>query len=538
MGLPDPMEQEERQLGVQRDPFKSKPLARFARNVVSQFGEDGIIEEIFARIGDGATYCVEFGAWDGKHLSNTWNLWHNLGWSAVLIEGHEERFETLRQETHAFPKVTAVNVYVAASGEHNLDRILSDCGAPSNFDLLSIDIDGDDYYVFESLRNFLPRLVILEFNPTIPPELDIVQSPGEYFGASARAMVRLAETKGYTLACMTETNCFFVNNSEFRLLGVEQPTLESVFPRNNLTYVINTYDGLTLLNRKPTYSPPLTPLSSGGFLREAVRRISSAYPRGATAQGLHPAQIFEVGSRLDHGPFTKGIVRLLRRGHQRFVIGLPKCGFVQAWKKLADNRKLVREWERQGEPVPPPHLIKQQIIREHARRFGLKTLIETGTYLGEMVEAMSRVFQRIYSIELDPTLFAQARDKFQKHRHITILQGDSGEVLPEVLAQVIEPSLLWLDSHYSGGNTAKGKLETPIMDELQHVLNHPLRGHVILIDDARCFNGQNDYPTLEELETFVRNHRPDMSFRVEHDVIRICPARTGTGTQGKTDSAS
>lgn len=195
----------------------------------------------------------------------------------------------------------------------------------------------------------------------------------------------------------------------------------------------------------------------------------------------------------------------------------PAYGIYQYFQQ----RKTFEDWEKEGIPIPPPPVVKQHIVKSYALRFSPNTLIETGTYLGEMVRAMKDVFASIYSIEIDKTLAGNAREKFSRYGHITILQGDSGDVIRRILADITTPCLFWLDSHYSGGLTAKGKVETPVMEELHHIFGHPVRNHVILIDDARCFTGENDYPKLEELRDYVLTERPGWCFEVEHDIIRI-----------------
>ena len=138
-----------------------------------------------------------------------------------------------------------------------------------------------------------------------------------------------------------------------------------------------------------------------------------------------------------------------------------------------------------------------------------------------MVHAMKKSFKQIISFELDQALARQAQQRFANDHHIQIVQGDSGKLLGDYLATIDEPCLFWLDGHYSGGITAKGALETPIKNELAAILSHPVDGHVILIDDARCFTGENDYPTLDELQNFVAERKPNHKFSVEHDSIRI-----------------
>jgi hypothetical protein len=110
----------------------------------------------------------------------------------------------------------------------------------------------------------------------------------------------------------------------------------------------------------------------------------------------------------------------------------------------------------------------------------------------------------------------------------------SGGLLAIQLKDVKEPCLFWLDAHYSGGSTAKGDFETPIMQELQCILGHQLaESHVVLIDDARCFVGRNDYPALDELRQFILGIYAGWIFEVENDIIRTHRNyETGQGTNG------
>lgn len=179
------------------------------------------------------------------------------------------------------------------------------------------------------------------------------------------------------------------------------------------------------------------------------------------------------------------------------------------------------QWRRNGQPIPTPHLIKQGTLIEYAKQFQLDILVETGTYMGETVFAMRNKFQRIYSIELNPSFARRARLIFSSKPHITILQGDSAMLLPEVLSEIDRPCLFWLDAHYSGGNTLRGELNTPIMQELRLILDHPVKKHVILIDDARLFVGSNDYPELDTLESMIADEYSEWTFDVKNDIIEI-----------------
>jgi hypothetical protein len=201
---------------------------------------------------------------------------------------------------------------------------------------------------------------------------------------------------------------------------------------------------------------------------------------------------------------------------------------VHALQRSADTalfgyraRRLV-PWILENRPVPPPHCYKALVVKWYRRKYSLRALIETGTYHGAMLEAVRWDFDRIYSIELDNTLFTAAVARFARSQHIAILQGDSGSLLPQLLSSLHEPCLFWLDAHYSGGVTARGEQETPVVTEVSHILRHPYaQQHVVLIDDARCFVAANNYPSIEGLREVVRGFFPERVFEVSDDIIRI-----------------
>jgi len=178
-------------------------------------------------------------------------------------------------------------------------------------------------------------------------------------------------------------------------------------------------------------------------------------------------------------------------------------------------------WQRQwtAAPIPPPHDYKVQIVLGYARRFDTPTLIETGTYRGDMVEASRRHFQRIWSVELDVALSEAATARFRPYRNVTIVNGDSSQVLPRIVADQPGAILFWLDGHWSGGITARGPLDTPIVGELETVLERPGDNDVILIDDARMF-GEGDYPPIEALSSMISTKRPEWHIEVRDDILR------------------
>lgn len=193
------------------------------------------------------------------------------------------------------------------------------------------------------------------------------------------------------------------------------------------------------------------------------------------------------------------------------------------WRRKIDQKRVAAQWKQYGLQSPMPNGDKQRTIIEYAERFRLPILIETGTYRGDMVNATKNIFRAIYSIELDQALFEQAQKRFSGDNHIVILPGDSAKVLPGILEKLHEPALFWLDGHYSGGETALGNLQTPVLAEIKHILQHAVNGHVLLIDDARCFVGIGDYPTLDTLKKFIDSLKPGLQFEVHGDIIRVFP---------------
>jgi hypothetical protein len=225
-------------------------LLEHARNVYSQCGEDGIIEQILKRIPDCDRWCVEFGAWDGRHMSNTCRLIEDCEYSAVLIEGDPDRAQVLQERSATNARLIPVNQFVGYSTNDNLDSILSKTAIPIDFDLLSIDIDGNDYHVWNATNRYQPKVVVIEFNPTIPTEVDFVQSasPQTTQGCSLKALVRLGRQKGYELVSVTLCNAVFVRREYFDLFEISDNRPETL--RQDLsavTWIFSGFDGQVIL---------------------------------------------------------------------------------------------------------------------------------------------------------------------------------------------------------------------------------------------------------------------------------------------------
>lgn len=183
--------------------------------------------------------------------------------------------------------------------------------------------------------------------------------------------------------------------------------------------------------------------------------------------------------------------------------------------------KSLRKWVKNGMKKSPPASFKQKTVRAYAKKYKINTLIETGTYVGKMIIANRKIFKKIFSIELDYNLFKLSKQKCVKYHNISIFYGNSIDILPKLLLKIDSPCVFWLDAHYSGIGTAKGELDTPIMTELQYILDSKNYEHIILIDDACFFIGKDGYPTIKKLKEFVNSKREDYSFIVKYDIIRI-----------------
>jgi hypothetical protein len=176
-------------------------LGNTARRVYSQTGEEGILEAIFAAIGTTNRHLVDIGAGDGTALSNT-RLFLEAGW-------HGARFDAAYAGDVNQARITAENV----------GDILAKYNTPGEFDLLSLDIDGFDWYVLRALlRTYAPRVIVCEVNNAHPaePALAIHYDPGfvfantAYFGATVAAFRLLGEAHDYVLAHVHHFNAFLV----------------------------------------------------------------------------------------------------------------------------------------------------------------------------------------------------------------------------------------------------------------------------------------------------------------------------------------
>ncbi len=226
-------------------------LNAFAKDVTSQNGEDGIIEKILEVIGrSSGGWCVEFGSWDGRHCSNTFSLIDQRGYSAVLIEGSRKRFKDLLTTFKGNSKVIPICAYVGFGAEDGLDAILAKTEIPKDFDVLSIDIDGNDYHVWQALQGYQPKVVVIETNPTIPPAVRFIQpaDPRVTQGSSLLSVAELGRSKGYELVCVAGANAIFVDAEYFPRFGIQDNSVETMMKDQSLiTHIFCGFDGTVFL---------------------------------------------------------------------------------------------------------------------------------------------------------------------------------------------------------------------------------------------------------------------------------------------------
>lgn len=249
-------------------------LSDFRHSVYSQWGEDGIISKIFEIIGTGDKICVEFGAADGFWYSNTANLWtHDSSWRAYLIEADQRWFDKLVMNMIAYPHVMPLFARVGIEEEHSLARILGDIGGA--IDLLSIDIDSNDCYILATIEKLQPRVIICEYNPTIPVTVDMrgTYGPSNTVQSSAGTLKKVAEAIGYRLVALTTTNAFFVREEDFEKFANFETDIEKIdVNKDYYRYVIQTSDGkyLEIQPRRVPWSPNGSMYAPYTFYREGV----------------------------------------------------------------------------------------------------------------------------------------------------------------------------------------------------------------------------------------------------------------------------
>ena len=225
-------------------------------NRYSQMGEDGVLAHVLGMLPERDGWCVDVGAHDGATFSNTRALIED-GYSAVLIEPDGRRFEALSDTYAGNERVTALRQTVGWTEADGLDGLLDATDVPAEFDVLSIDIDGNDYHVWAAVQGYRPKLVLVEFNPTIGSHVRFVQPADAAVcrGNSLLSLTELGKAKGYELISVFPWNALFVRADYFPRFGIEHNAPNVLRTHLGcLTSVFVGYDG-TVFSEGNTVMP-------------------------------------------------------------------------------------------------------------------------------------------------------------------------------------------------------------------------------------------------------------------------------------------
>lgn len=179
------------------------------------------------------------------------------------------------------------------------------------------------------------------------------------------------------------------------------------------------------------------------------------------------------------------------------------------------------EWKIRKYAAPSPRFIKQACLIRNGTPDAI--WVETGTYLGVTTRLLSKHASKVYSIEPEPTLFANAVQRFTHIKNVELLNGTSEEIFPALLPRIKGDVNFWLDGHYSAGSTFKGPKDSPIIEELNSISEHfsQFNKLTVLVDDIRCFDQRlgesSPYPSIDALIDWARTN--NLHWHIEHDIF-------------------
>lgn len=429
-----------------QQPFKKKRndwLIKHSYNLHSQCGEDGILHKIFSILPfanpepfstsvstpSPCRYLVEFGAWDGKHLSNSFALLHQLSppgkpeeekkntnicekqavdkkgafdrlqypsvpWGGVLIEADPCRVaemqalyhfrchqtsldldlsktevEEKRKEPGDWPFLACVQGLVSPhAGSASLDAILDRTALPRLIDLLCIDIDGNDYHVWESVQKYQALCVVIEFNPTIPNHIHFVQAKSldTMQGSSLAAIVALGARLGYQLVCTTTFNAFFVLDRLYPLFDIADNSLEYMHDVPMASDLFQLYDGTLMLAGCKKLIWHKIPIDMDQF--QPLRTICRSFPHAPPSLSVPlPVQVKRPEPSNNQTEKKKPVnnsklsaiekqrreergVLLAKNHEQNLLIASQQNELRELREQLAEKETLIRELQEASKP--------------------------------------------------------------------------------------------------------------------------------------------------------------------------------------------
>jgi hypothetical protein len=272
------------------------------KNKYSQYGEDGIIEAIFERLGAKNNWVLEVGASDGMLFSNS-RQFVEQGWNAVLVESDKLAYDRLVENCKNYPN--ARPIFAEVGPDCTLDGILEEAGAPKDIDLMIIDIDGQDYHVFNAMMEYRPRVMVVEFNPEAESEyIPVLGSDAEYLDQAGRtAIIRLGSSKGYRACIDTQVNVIMLHESNFEITKNTDPEEEKQYVQAQVVPQATT-------QKTKTISRKITAIMSAprlGFTHNLMIASKVLVPLGIDLEigfGVFWAQVL---SRIIEEQIAKGV---------------------------------------------------------------------------------------------------------------------------------------------------------------------------------------------------------------------------------------
>ncbi len=448
----------------------------------SQHGEDFLINKIFK--GKTTGYYVEIGCLDGIEFSNTY-FFERIGWKGVCIEAHQDFIVALKKNR---AKAFVVHCAVGELNKESVTFYANKLGSLSTLDKTQEDrwkTNYKDYFYGFDEQKVPMRTLTSIFDDLQIQAIDFISLDIE--GYEVQALEGLDFNK-------YKPTVFIIEYKD----ETHQQQLERILIPQGYFYLskigCNLFYSLEFSHKKVVVGPygkvPLLQIEMGG--REIWHN----------ADHLNPTFERKLESHLKRSLLVKGW-RYLNTKYYHFI----------EWLKIPSYEK------------------KRSILEHYRQKFNMTVFVETGTFLGDTVAYFKNRFDHLYSIELSEELYEGATKRFENDSNITLIQGDSSIALKELVTKIDRPALFWLDGHYSSEfyigeryiKTARGEKVTPIVEELEILLNDKHR-HVILIDDARLFNGQWDYPKIEEVSKLVQNSSFNYKMNLRNDIIRIVPS--------------
>jgi len=198
----------------------------------------------------------------------------------------------------------------------------------------------------------------------------------------------------------------------------------------------------------------------------------------------------------------------------------PSLPNLVSWPRfIMESRRYLSE----GWPVVPHPYVKRSILISEAKRIKADTFVETGTFLGDTSEILSKVCNAVHTIEIEPNLTKKAKKRFEKRTNIHVWGGDSALILPKVMLHLNSGNVLfWLDGHYSGGITGGQEKQNPIWNEIKAISESKESSNFsIFIDDANSFGSDPSFPKIHDLMKFVKKRFPNHEIYVENNIIKI-----------------